>query len=99
MKNNNHLKIYILSLIMTLSISFGSFAQEEIEFDGTYTIYVKSLKESKEALTEEQLLEIQSLRKDSEDFLVNIDNLKVLIMSREKMEADFKWVKYSLNKL
>lgn len=74
-------------------------AQEEVNFEkikGSYTIFVKSLKESKQVLSEDQLLEIETLRKDDEDFETSIDDMKVLIMSREKMEADFRWPRYTL---
>lgn len=85
--------------IVIASSSLSVSSQEEQNPDeiiGTFTIYVQSMKETKETLNMVQLLEVESLRKESEDFETSIGDFKILIMSREKMEADTKWPKYSL---
>jgi hypothetical protein len=89
---------FILATLLTCG-SFSVIAQTETpneEINGTFTIYLATTKEKPTALSEEQLLEIESLRKDTEDFETNIDDIKVLIMSREKMEANSKWPRYTL---
>jgi len=89
---------YITGIIIFFTPFFTSAQGNQItnQIQGTFTIYVKTMKESKTDLTENQLQEIDSLRKDSEDFMTLIGDKNVLIMSREKMEADFKWPEYSL---
>lgn len=82
-----------------ISTSFYTHAQTEPSIDeikGSYTIYVKSVKKETKPLNEDQLLQIESLRKDSEDFKTSIGDIIVLIMSREKMENGAKWANYTI---
>lgn len=96
---NNMSVIKLMIGLLCITASVNSFSQGEQDLDeikGTFTIYTKSIKETNQTLNEDQLLEIESLRKDTEDFKTKIGDNKVLIMSREKMEADLKWPKYTL---
>jgi hypothetical protein len=89
----------IIATFFLVVISLVTNAQDNsgnTEINGTFTIYISSIKNSDIELTEEQKLEIESLRKDNEDFEVYFDDMKVLIMSRDKMEADYRWPQYSL---
>lgn len=84
---------FIVSVFL-ISTPISMHAQENPDLEeikGTFTVYVKSQKEKHANFSEEQLLEIESLRKEAEDFKTSIGGFKILIMSREKMEANIKW--------
>ena len=84
-------------------ISFSTSAQNErggdLDIEGSYTIYVSSLKNLDIEFTEEQKFEIDSKRLDNEHLITEIDGVSIRIMSREKMEGNSKWPQYTfLNK-
>lgn len=96
------INIGIIQLIVGfffISTSLSTIAQQDPsieEIEGTYTIYISSIKEQDKTFSEDQLLEIEAVRKETEDFKTSIGDTEILIMSREKMENEFKWPKYTL---
>ncbi|MEX1190912.1 MAG: hypothetical protein WEA99_02995 [Brumimicrobium sp.] len=90
----------VLKIVTIAFISLTSelFSQENTDIEGTYTVYITSLKKAKVNFNEDQLFEIEELRKETEDYKTKVDGIEVLIMSREKMEGNLKWPKYSLIK-
>lgn len=98
--NKQNLILKITAIFLFAFISFGASAQDErggdIEIEGSYTVYVNSLKNLNIEFTEEQKFEIESKRLENEDLITEIDGISVRIMSRSNMEADVQWPKYSL---
>ena len=95
MKNNALFKLLVVLNMMVLPMVTYCQTDDNI-FEGTYTIKVSSVKQTDLKLSQEHKLEIEENRKENEDFLLRFDEFSILIMSREKMEADLKWPKYSL---
>tara|TARA_R100000951_G_scaffold75453_1_gene63592 strand:+ start:109 stop:417 length:309 start_codon:yes stop_codon:yes gene_type:complete len=98
--NKQNLLIKITAIFLFAFISFSASAQDErsgdLDIEGSYTVYVNSLKNLNIEFTEEQKFEIESKRLENEDLIIQIDGISVRIMSRSSMEADVQWPKYSL---
>lgn len=89
--------LLIIIVVVSMMVSTASFAQtDESNFDGTFTIIVNSMKQNDLKITDHQKTQIEENRKQEEDFELHFDDFSILIMSREKMEAELKWPKYSL---
>ena len=70
---------------------------QEVAPEGSYSIELKSEKQAGNIeLTEEILIDIESVRQQSSDTTIHINNMPVLIMSRKNLEKGVKWPKYKM---
>lgn len=90
----------ITALFFFAFISFSTSAQdnasEDLDIQGTYTIYVNSLKNAGIELTEEQKLELESKRLETEHLITEVDGISIRIMSRERMNSNSRWPLYTI---
>jgi hypothetical protein len=106
-KNKYKNTIKTAVLVYCFSFSLSTIAQEnpqetvslEVRKDsapkGTYSILTNSPK-SEIILTDEQLLEIERARDEQNDVTIQLDLVRIRIMSKEKMQQDIRWPSFAL---